>query len=309
MSAETTPSILFERDDLPALQTSSTTSSALPSSSLTQASSTLTQASSNQSNTAALPGLSTSTTLGGLPALPSLTQTTSASYTTPPIDIPSIKGNPFISSSNKPRGTVFIGVGSAVALILLLFGLYHLVKSLMASTLAKKTVNNEKRSYQRFADNAMYRDSNRSSTIFENLVVPGSRMSTFNKGAGSMAGSQFDANASFYDQVAPTTHQDLTNMFISPTKDVMAGKSRSLVDSQVNVSTFGLGKGGFNTAGNRSSQHFPSMYFNDTPSNSTVAVPNKTPERPKRRTVPSMYLEDLIDDNFLLDQQLKKGSP
>lgn len=302
--AEAYTTALVERADLPLLQTGSTsTSSAQPSSSLTQASSSLTQASSSQSTSGGLPSISSSS--GGLPALPSLTQTTSASYTTPVIEIPSVQGNPFISSSSQPRGTVFIGVGSAVALVLLLFGLYHLFKSLMASTLAKKTVNNEKRAYQRFADNAMYRDNNRSSTIFENMAVPGSRMSTFNKGPGSVAGSQYDVNGSFYEQMPPTTHQDLTNMFISPTKDVMAGKSRSLVDSQVNVSTMGLGKGGMNAAGNRSSQHIPSMYFHETPSNSTVGVPNKTPERPKRRTVPSMYLEDLIDDNFLLDQQLK----
>lgn len=86
-------------------------------------------------------------------------------------------------------------------------------------------------------------------------------------------------------------------MFISPTKDVMAGKSRSLADSQVNVSTLGLGKSGLNTVGNRSSQHMPSMYFNETPSNSTLGVPTRTPDRPKRRTVPSMYLEDLLDDS------------
>lgn len=295
------------RRDLPKLLTGVGGSSSASATSATDSQSSATLGTTTGTNLKALPQMST-TTSAGLPGLTTLTPTT-ASFTTPAIEVPSSKGNPFITSTTKPSGTVFIGVGSAVAFILVVFALYHLIKSLMARSLAKRTVNNEKRTYQRFSDNAFYgNNTNRSSTIFENLAGP----KVPPKG-GSYTASQYDANNSFYDLMPPTTHQDLTNMFISPTKDVMAGKSRSLADSQVNVSTLGLGKPGLNTVGNRSSQHMPSMYFHETPSNSTLGVPTRTPDRPKRRTVPSMYLEDLLDDSPSAElnhtQERTQGSP
>lgn len=125
-------------------------------------------------------------------------------------------------------------------------------------------------------------------------------------GPGSYAGSQYDISTSYYDLMPPTTHQDLTNMFISPTKDVMAGKSRSLADSQVNISTLGLGKAGINSVANRSSQHMPSFYYNEAPSSINIPVPNRTPDRPKKRTVPSMYLEDLLDGTDLSEISSQK---
>ncbi|WPK26954.1 hypothetical protein PUMCH_004325 [Australozyma saopauloensis] len=297
------PLVLRRDDKLPALNTGTTTSTQAPSTtnldqSSTATDSSLTSQKSAAPNLANLPQMSSSKA-GGLPGLPTLTTTsaTSATFTTPAIDVPSIKNNPFISSTNKPRGTVFIGVGSAVAAVLVLFGLYNLIKSFMASSLAKKTVNNEKRSYQRFADNAAYRDNNRSSTVFDNLTTVGSRLPP---GPGSYTGSQYEGSNSFFELMPVTSHQDLTNMFISPTREVMTGHSRSLADSQVNVSTLGSGRPGLNAIGNRSSQHMPSMYFHEGASNSTVgagAVPTRTPER-RRRAVPSMYLEDLVDDDF-----------
>ncbi|RKP28689.1 hypothetical protein METBISCDRAFT_4109, partial [Metschnikowia bicuspidata] len=216
---------------------------------------------------------------------------TTASFTTPVIEVPNMKGNPFIASTNMPRGTVFIGVGSGFAAILALFGLYHLFKSLMASTVAKKTVNSEKRVYQHFADNAMKGENKRALAGLGSYTGAGTKLSLFQEVTGS---TNLDTNSSFYEQMAPTKHQDFTNMFISPTKEVMAGKSRSLVDSQINMSTLGYGKNGFNPA--RSSQHVQSMYFHDTPSTSSVGASTRTPDRSKRRNVPSMFLEDLIND-------------
>lgn len=290
VEALTTLQNVHERDDLPSLQTGITTAAA-ESTADTDATSLDGAPTISTESDGELPSLASSS--DALPVLPSLS-TSSATYTSVSMVVPSSRDNPFISSTTKPRGTVFIGLGSAAAFVLLLFGLYHLIKSLLASTVAKKTVNNEKRAYQKFADNAIYRENNRSSTIFENLTAQTSKMPSFGKGPSSFSVAQNDN--SYYELMVPTTHEDLTNMFISPTREVMAGKSRSLVDSHVNVSTLGYGKSGLNTAGSRSSQHVPSMYFYETPSNSTIAVPIRTPEKPKRRAVPSMYLEDLLDD-------------
>lgn len=246
------------------------------------------------SNLAALPTnliMADLPSLSELPALETASFTTPVIVTTPVIEVQNLRGNPFIATTNFPRGTVFIGFGSGFAAILALFGLYHLFKSLIASTVAMKTANSEKRVYQQFADNAMKRENNWALAGLGNYQGAGTKLSLFQEVTGS---NNVDSNSSFYEQMAPTKHQDFTNMFISPTKEVMAGKSRSLVDSQINMSTLGYGKNGFNPA--RSSQHVQSMYFHDTLSTSSVAASTRTPERYKRRNVPSMFLEDLVND-------------
>ncbi|KAK6465272.1 hypothetical protein DFJ63DRAFT_332704 [Scheffersomyces coipomensis] len=145
------------------------------------------------------------------------------------------------------------------------------------------------------------------------------------------AGSQMGDNSTIYNSEpgAATSKHDLTKMFISPTAEVMSHKrikSGQFGGSTANVSMYGgSGYNGsapnlVNTANSRLSQ-VPNLYINNDFNNSeyslsvyqqqqqqilqqqqqqqesmsNVASPQTAP-RSTRKTVPSMYLEDLIDN-------------
>ncbi|KAI5951542.1 hypothetical protein KGF54_004616 [Candida jiufengensis] len=145
------------------------------------------------------------------------------------------------------------------------------------------------------------------------------------------AGSQFGDNSTIYqsDMANATTKYDLTKMFISPTAEVMQHKR---VKSFNTPSLTNLPFGGSNSnlgnpspATNRHSQLVPNLYINNEINNSEYLInqqqmglndqnsqmnqQNQTPPQQKqqqqqqqqrnqpngRKTIPSMYLEDLID--------------
>lgn len=296
------------RETMPGLTTDTTTA--------TSNGDTSTQAASTDEvlglgSSTGMPGItSSSASSGGMPGLTTSTTATSTSedYTTPSVGVPSNTNNPYISRASEPLGTVFIAVGSIVAVVLIVFALFHLIRSLAASSVAKKTTNNEKFAYEKFAqnNNAAYgAHLTPLSSVFFNQAHDGSvaklpllssRNSVF---GGSHAG---DASTIFNSEAASNT--DLTNMFVSPTKEVMAGgrvKSHAFSGSQTNVSMYG--KPLLVPASNRHSQVVPNLYINDLFNNSDYAMAqpqlqSRSPDnRPRaaRKNVPSMYLDDLID--------------
>lgn len=220
--------------------------------------------------------------------------------------MPSNNGNPYISRTSQPLGTVFIAVGSVVAVILLVFALFHLIKSLTASSLAKKTVDDEKIAYKKFAhnNNVAYGQPG----LFQNTEYKGSvsKLPLINglSGLGATLGAEYSSSGLSDNERAASRH-DLTSMFISPTKEMTGNRvgSHNFNSSVTNLSVYGrtgaeLGNG---LAPNRNSTIIPNYYINDSFNNSEY---NLTPEatnsgapgeRKQRNPIPSMYLEDLID--------------
>ncbi|KAI5964799.1 uncharacterized protein KGF55_001869 [Candida pseudojiufengensis] len=142
-------------------------------------------------------------------------------------------------------------------------------------------------------------------------------------------GSQYGDNSTIYqsDNNATTKH-DLTKMFISPTAEVMQHKRvRSFNTSSLTNLPFGGSNSNLvnpSPASNRHSQLVPNLYINNEINNSEYSI-NQQQQQPQteqssqsnlhlnqqplqsqsqsqqrgqpngRKTIPSMYLEDLID--------------
>lgn len=254
---------------------------------------------------------------GSLPKISS----SSESISTPSMAVPPSTDNPYIYRLSNPVGTVFIAVGSIVGAILLAFVCFHAYKSVRASMLAKKSNRGEKRMYEKYNQNKAYggnltpSTTNLFSTEYQGSVAKLPLLSSRSIYEGSQRGGGNDASTiHMSDAPVATSHHDLTNMFISPTKEVMThgrSKSQQLFDSSLSL----YGKNGNNeppAATNRHSQLIPSLYINNELGNSDYSFPdavaasesqaassapalNQNGAKQKRRTLPSMYLEDLID--------------
>lgn len=241
---------------------------------------------------------------------------TSESFSTPSVTVPPSHNNPYILKTSGPLGVVFIAVGCVVAAILLAFAFYHLYKSLNSSRLAKRTLNNEKFKQQRYS--GLFGSSvTPVSTNYLNTDYPGSvaKLPILNSSKSFAGGSQVGDNSTLYnyDGTHPTTHHDLTRMFVSPTKEVMSHnrtRSHHQSGSVTNVSSlYGRSSTNLNNpspATNRHSQLIPNLYINEEINNSdySVALPDVQARQPNadgtmpregKKTLPSMYLEDLID--------------
>ncbi|OBA23434.1 hypothetical protein METBIDRAFT_28783, partial [Metschnikowia bicuspidata var. bicuspidata NRRL YB-4993] len=231
------------------------------------------------------------------------------SYTTPSIGVPSNSDNPYISRTSQPLGTVFIAVGSVVIVILLGFALFHLLKSFTASSLAKRTVNNEKVAYQEFAhnNNVAYGQPG----LFNNMEYKGSvsklphvNGSQFLSGMGGLATEYSSSGISDTERAA--SRHDLTNMFISPTKEMTSNRtgSHNFSNSVTSLSVFGRSYTdmGHGTPPNRNASTVPNYYMNESINNSDSYLPLESSgsgapgERKPRNPIPSMYLDDLIDN-------------
>lgn len=307
---------LVAKDSMPALTTSTATTGSTTStadSTTTGSTSGSTDSSGSTSTASALtssmPGVTSSSSSSGMPGISSTTtstSTSSADYTTPSVGVPSNTNNPYIYRAKQPLGTVFIAVGSVVAVILVAFAIFHLVRSLAASSLAKKTTNNEKYAYEKYAknNNAAYGSQiTPLSSAFFDTAYRGSMASLplLKDGQSAFGGSVTGGDSTLAgSEVA--SNNDLTNMFISPTREVMGGRRvrQATTGSAANVSL--VGKGLSVTAlpaANRHSQPVPHLYLNDDFTNSDYSVQQsaaRSPERKPRRAVPSMYLDDLIDN-------------
>ncbi|CAG86025.2 DEHA2C06468p [Debaryomyces hansenii CBS767] len=260
-------------------------------------------------------------------ALPTLSDPDS--YTTPAVTVPANNDNPYIVRHSNPSGTVFIAVGAIVGAIFLGFIFYHLIRSLTASRLAKKTLDGDKEMYEKYQNN--------NSTAYGGHGITAS--STYNTesvaklpllshhasrqhlgGFTGASGSQIGDTSTIYasETAAATSKHDLTKMFISPTAEVMShnrtksGHFGGSTNSLFGGSTSNLGNP--SPATNRHSQLVPSLYINNETNNSDYSLNShaqsqqgqpqqsqqqqqlNTPGKNNRRAIPSMYLEDLIDN-------------
>ncbi|CAK7909815.1 hypothetical protein CAAN1_21S00716 [[Candida] anglica] len=246
-------------------------------------------------------------------------------YTTPAVSVPPNNNNPYILRETNPAGTVFIAVGAIVGAILLLFISFHLIKSFRASRLAKKTANSMDggKYYEKFTENGLtpatttfnmnteYSPSVAKLPLLSNhkanRSVTGGAPSLLGGdfGGGSQAG---DASTIYQSEAGTTTSKhDLTRMFISPTAEVMTHKrvrSSNFGGSVTNVSLVGGSQVNLHNpspATNRYSQAIPSLYMNSEQNDSDYSVPVSSPQRRAevgragKKKVPSMYLDDLID--------------
>lgn len=254
-------------------------------------------------------------------ALPTLSD--SDSYTTPSVTVPPNSNNPYILRHTNPSGTVFIAVGAIVGAIFLGFIFYHLIRSLTASRLAKKTLDGDKEMYEKYQNNnstlygghtlassSAYNTDSVSKLPLLSHHTSRQHLGGFNGASGSQVGDTSTIYAS--DAAAATSKHDLTKMFISPTAEVMThNRSKS---GQFGGSTASLFGGSTNNlvnplpATNRHSQLVPNLYINNETNNSDYSLSShaqsqqaqaqqqlNTPGKNNRRAIPSMYLEDLID--------------
>lgn len=198
--------------------------------------------------------------------------------------------------------------------ILVAFALYYLYKSLSSSRMAKRTMTNEKFAHQKYQ--APFGGSQ--NTLALGFFNPDNnsvaKLPLLNSTKSPMGGSQVGENSTIftYEGSHPTTHHDLTHMFVSPTRDVMSQnrtRSQYLAGSVSNLSFHGGSKTNLTNpspATNRQSQVIPNLYINEEANNSDYSIvqpsvqerkPNESGAMPRegRKTLPSMYLEDLID--------------
>ncbi|CUM62700.1 uncharacterized protein PRCAT00000256001 [Priceomyces carsonii] len=264
------------------------------------------------------------------------TLTNEDSYTTPAISVPPNDNNPYIIREHNPSGTVFIAVGCIVGAILLGFVLYHLIKSLWASKLAKKTLADEKKLYEKYQNNNSYayggstvtpstsmnfNDYQQSVTKLPLLSHHRNRSLLMGFGGSNTSDSQVGDSGVYSSEVGATSKHDLTKMFISPTEEVMQHKRNKSNTSQ---SILGGSVTNFSNppaASNWHSQILPNLYINKEVNNSDYSVSNSARDnvqkdekdergesydgprspsrgaRADRRMIPSMYLEDLIDND------------
>lgn len=160
-----THAILGKRD-LPALKTATkqdaTTTEQATSKNDDQTKTTTTNDKAKSTNTGkddqtttkkkAMPHLTskTTSTIDSAQTSFSYSSSSSSHYTTPTIDIPSAKGNPYVWSSDKPTGTVFIAVGAVAGFLFLAVLIFLLVNSWITYSQAKqlKRFNNIKKQFQ-----------------------------------------------------------------------------------------------------------------------------------------------------------------
>ena len=282
------------------------------------------------------PSIITSFVARELPQLPTLDD--GESYSTPSMEVPGTDKNPYILSTDDTNGTVFIAVGAIVGAILLSFIIYHLVRSVTASRMAKTTLASDKLMYEKYQNNnnnayglsttsTLNNMGNQSIAKLPLLSHHPSRSVTGLGGGLEGSTSQLGDTSTLYQSeaggvTAATSKHDLTKMFISPTAEVMTNKRAR--GSQFGGSTPNLASP--TPATNRHSQLIPNLYVNNEinnsdysistynqrplsqvqspeapphpnlqPLNSSALSPNQPP-RSNRKTIPSMYLEDLIDE-------------
>lgn len=240
-------------------------------------------------------------------AMPSLTHS-SDSFTTPSVGVPSNHDNPYIHREYNPSGTVFIAVGCIVGLILLAFVLFHLFKSMRASRLAKRSWASEQRQEEKFHNGFYSLTASNSGlqTINTEYRLSVAKLPLLNHQHNKSLVSGIDTgdqSTLYASEAGGTSRTDLTNMFVSPTAEVMAHKrNRSasnlglLVGSTTNFHSVA-------PSTSRHSQVVPSLYLNGDSASDVLSSrqsdaqvqPRSTPGRAGRETIPSMYLDDLIE--------------
>lgn len=267
----------------------------------------------------------------GLPSLDLPTLST-ATFTTPSISVPPNDNNPYILSETNPNGTVFIAFGVVVGVILLGFIMYHLILSLSASRLAKKAFYNDKQIYEKYQNNNNTAYGLTPSSTNFNLANAGmgtnqsvSKLPLLShhptKSFGGSTSQLGDISTLYQSEIAlPASKNDMTKMFISPTAEVMSHKrvkSSQYSGSLTNLSHPTGSHTNLSTTSPMGKRHsaVPNLYLDNEVNNSdyslstTARSNNLTPvnlqhlntnsqlnTKHTRNTIPSMYLEDLIDE-------------
>lgn len=280
--------------------TDNTTTKTSSSSSKTSTSST----DGTSSGTTSMPSVGSASKSGS--SMPKLT-TSSETYTTPSITVPANNDNPFIIRTSNANGTVFIAVGAIVGAILLGFILYHLILSIASSKVAKKSIENDKKLYEKY----QYNNNNAygygmtpqtTNDVYSVAKLPLLTKTGLGGGLGYQDSTINGDNSTIYQSefAGSTSKPDLTKMFISPTAEVMQHK-RTRSNFNGSVSNFSMV--GSQTNVNPSPQHqhsqIPNLYINNDHNNSDFNIqananPQARANANPRKTIPSMYLDDLV---------------
>lgn len=229
--------------------------------------------------------------------------TTSQDWVVPEIKVPLSQNNPFIERNNNPAGTVFIAVAACLGGILFALLMYYLIIGIISSRMANKNTKRDKREKEKFSANAAYGFG--PSSLYLDFGTRDSKVPLLNRalglgGLGSLSNGGDNSTINI-SEVGAMSNQDLTKMFVSPTADMQHKRARSYAPSMLNMS-FGNTSMLNLPAGNRHLTLVPLMYLDANISELNVLLLPKAREGgtgEARRTIPSMYLEDLID----LDKQ------
>ena len=246
----------------------------------------------------------------------SSTSSPSESITTPSVTVPPMNDNPFIMNPKSRQGTVFIIAGIVIVAILLLFIAYWIIVSIMASQLAKRAVRKEKQTFdkQKSNNNAAFGNnifSSPSLNSSEKQLVSKLPLLSHHRGhSGAWGLDSLTNEASILnlpDLAAPTTKEDTTKLFVSPTRDAMFQKKQAIDPSGAShLPFFHNSSSSSNINNQRQSQMVSGIYADNAINNSDYGIskylddPNKDSQIPQnssrqdRRATPSMYLDDLL---------------
>lgn len=304
--------MLADKRDLPKLKSGTTTKSTTQdakSDDNSDSGKSNENTSTTSSGSGGLPKLvtTTSTTGTGLPKLKTdLPLISSQTYTTPVMTVPPSSSNPFIIRTKNTNGTVFIAVGAILGAILLGFILYHLILSILSSRLAKKSIENDKKFFEKYQSNGNngygYSMTPQSTADFYSVAkLPLLTKTGLGGGLGNNGDSTINDTSTIYQSEfnSTTSKSDLTKMFISPTAEFMHHKrTKSSLNNSSNFSLIGSQTNSFPSPQNRYSQ-IPNLYINNDHNNSEINqleasdVTNLNTVTP-RKMIPSTYLEDLV---------------
>ncbi|ANZ76151.1 BA75_02746T0 [Komagataella pastoris] len=305
-------------------QASSTiTSSASSSSNSESQNSTGSSSATSSGSSSGRPRLSSSTTSSGMPQLTTTSQTSStSSFSTPAISVPPSNNNPFIWRSSQPSGTVFISIGAVMGLGIICFIVYITWKNLKFKRQAKTGgFYDSDDSYSHKYDTKYYGNDLTTTPSRVPFMAPDIRSTTDNTYYSS-SNSEPGANAGAFDSMSTFHHKskqplDTTRMYVSPTADAIKHSRNSVLLPSVNNGKFGSDTSILSPSikqsyqyksptghhrSNSSQQLFMSPMLSSTSLvDSKIQQQQQSPSEKKskrnakRKTVPSMYLDQLMD--------------
>ncbi|KAL7666284.1 Vacuolar membrane protein [[Candida] zeylanoides] len=237
------------------------------------------------------------------------TKPTSESYTTPAVTVPANHNNPYIIRHHKPNGTVFIAFGTVVGAILLSFVVYHVVKSLRAARIAKRSSATDRVFYEKYngggalgtrptltpSATTLYNVNTEYSPSVAKLPLLNHQPSASLSGLDDIYAPHLpvgDTSTIYQSEAGNASVHDTTRMFVSPTAEVMTRNRHSMFAAP------GDSTASLSLAAPASRERVSNVFIHEGSEGSQVESPpaRADPGRKGRGTVPSMYLDDLIDN-------------